>query len=40
MDIDRHVVTVNGEEISMPLKEFELLEILLRNVGRVMTRGS
>ena len=37
MDIDRHVVTVNGEEISM--KEFELLEILLRNVGRVMTRG-
>ena len=39
MDIDRHVVTVNGEEISMPLKEIELLEILLRNVGRVMTRG-
>ncbi|WP_279789729.1 response regulator transcription factor [Rothia sp. RSM407] len=39
MDIDRHVVTVNGEEISMPLKEFELLEILLRNVGRVVTRG-
>ena len=39
MDIDRHVVTVNGEDISMPLKEFELLEILLRNVGRVMTRG-
>lgn len=39
MDIDRHVVTVNGEEIPMPLKEFELLEILLRNVGRVMTRG-
>ena len=39
MDIDRHVVTVYGEEISMPLKEFELLEILLRNVGRVMTRG-
>ena len=39
MDIDRHVVTVNGEEISMPLKEFELLEILLRNVARVMTRG-
>ena len=39
MDIDRHVVTVNGEEISMPLKEFELLESLLRNVGRVMTRG-
>ena len=39
MDIDRHVVTVNGEEVPMPLKEFELMEILLRNVGRVMTRG-
>jgi response regulator consisting of a cheY-like receiver domain and a winged-helix DNA-binding domain len=39
MDINRHVVTVNGEEVPMPLKEFELLEILLRNVGRVMTRG-
>ena len=39
MDIDRHVVTVNGEDVPMPLKEFELLEILLRNVGRVMTRG-
>ena len=39
MDIDRHVVTVNGEEVPMPLKEFELLEIRLRNVGRVMTRG-
>lgn len=39
MDVDRHVVTVNGEEVPMPLKEFELLEILLRNVGRVMTRG-
>ncbi len=39
MDIDRHVVTVNGEEVPMPPKEFELLEILLRNVGRVMTRG-
>ena len=39
MDIDRHVGTVNGEEVPMPLKEFELLEILLRNVGRVMTRG-
>ena len=39
MDIDRHVVTVNGEEVPTPLKEFELLEILLRNVGRVMTRG-
>ena len=39
MDVDRHVVTVNGETASMPLKEFELLEFLLRNSGRVLTRG-
>ena len=39
MDVERHVVTVDGEEVSMPLKEFELLEILLRNTGRVMTRA-
>jgi two-component system response regulator RegX3 len=39
MDVDRHVVTVNGEQISLPLKEFELLELLLRNAGRVLTRG-
>ncbi|WP_309131331.1 response regulator transcription factor [Brevibacterium sp.] len=39
IDVERHVVTVRGEELSMPLKEFELLEILLRNSGRVMTRG-
>src|SRR5690606_9970572 len=39
MDIDRHAVTVDGVEISMPLKEFELLEFLLRNAGRVLTRG-
>lgn len=39
MDIERHVVSINGEQISMPLKEFELLEMLLRNAGRVMTRG-
>ena len=38
MDIDRHVVTVNGEEISMPLKEFELLERLMRNQNIVLTR--
>jgi len=38
MDIDRHVVTVNGDAIAFPLKEFELLEILLRNAGRVLTR--
>src|SRR5699024_151481 len=38
-DVERHVVSVRGEELSMPLKEFELLEILVRNSGRVMTRG-
>ena len=39
IDVERHVVSVRGEELSMPLKEFELLEILIRNSGRVMTRG-
>jgi two-component system response regulator RegX3 len=39
LDIDRHVVSVNGELVQMPLKEFELLEFLLRNSGRVLTRG-
>ncbi|SHL15388.1 two component transcriptional regulator, winged helix family [Pseudonocardia thermophila] len=39
MDVDRHVVAVNGTEVPMPLKEFDLLEYLLRNVGRVLTRG-
>jgi two-component system response regulator RegX3 len=39
MDVERHVVTVRGEETSMPLKEFELLEMLLRNAGRVLTRS-
>jgi two-component system response regulator RegX3 len=39
MDVDRHTVAVKGDEISMPLKEFELLELLLRNAGRVLTRG-
>jgi two-component system response regulator RegX3 len=39
MDVERHVVTVRGEQVSMPLKEFELLELLLRNSGRVLTRG-
>jgi two-component system, OmpR family, response regulator RegX3 len=38
MDVERHVVTVNGDQASLPLKEFELLEILLRNTGRVLTR--
>ncbi len=39
MDVERHQVTVSGEKITLPLKEFELLEMLLRNAGRVMTRG-
>jgi len=39
LDIDRHTVSVDGGEISMPLKEFELLEVLMRNAGRVLTRG-
>jgi len=38
MDIERHVVAVSGEPVQMPLKEFELLEVLLRNAGRVLTR--
>ncbi|MFC5997778.1 response regulator transcription factor [Quadrisphaera sp. GCM10027208] len=39
MDVERHVVTVDGQPVQLPLKEFELLELLLRNTGRVMTRG-
>jgi two-component system response regulator RegX3 len=39
MDVERHVVTVDGGEVPLPLKEFDLLEYLLRNVGRVLTRG-
>ncbi|QEW03845.1 response regulator transcription factor [Microbacterium lushaniae] len=39
LDIDRHSVAVDGTEINMPLKEFELLEVLMRNAGRVLTRG-
>ncbi len=39
MDIERHAVAVDGAEVAMPLKEFELLEYLLRNAGRVLTRG-
>jgi two-component system response regulator RegX3 len=38
MDTERHEVSVKGERIQLPLKEFELLEILLRNAGRVLTR--
>jgi len=39
MDVERHVVTVGGDAVALPLKEFELLELLLRNAGRVLTRG-
>ena len=39
MDVERHVVTVQGAEVRLPLKEFELLEMFLRNAGRVLTRG-
>ena len=38
MDVERHVVTVRGDSVQLPLKEFELLEVLLRNAGRVLTR--
>lgn len=39
MDVERHTVVVSGDSISLPLKEFELLELLLRNTGRVLTRS-
>jgi two-component system response regulator RegX3 len=39
MDIERHIVTVNGTQQQLPLKEFELLEFLMRNSGRVLTRS-
>jgi two-component system, OmpR family, response regulator RegX3 len=39
MDVERHVVAVDGEPVTLPLKEFDLLELLLRNAGRVLTRA-
>jgi two-component system response regulator RegX3 len=39
MDVERHVVSVDGAPVGLPLKEFDLLELLLRNAGRVLTRG-
>ena len=39
LDSERHYVSVNGESVSLPLKEFELLELLMVNAGRVLTRG-
>ncbi len=38
IDVERHVVSVNGAVVPMPLKEFDLLELLVRNAGRVLTR--
>jgi two-component system response regulator RegX3 len=38
LDPERHEVFVRGEAVTLPLKEFELLEILLANAGRVLTR--
>lgn len=39
LDTERHAITVRGEEVAMPLREFELLEMLMRHSGRVLTRG-
>jgi two-component system response regulator RegX3 len=39
MDVDRHIVSVGEAEVPLPLKEFDLLEYLMRNAGRVLTRG-
>ncbi|MGI8433711.1 MAG: response regulator [Nocardioidaceae bacterium] len=39
MDVERHTVSVDGMPVRLPLKDFELLELLLRNTGRVLTRG-
>jgi two-component system response regulator RegX3 len=39
LDSDRHQVTLSGRPIAFPLKEFELLELLMENVNRVLTRG-
>jgi two-component system response regulator RegX3 len=39
MDVERHLVSVDGTDVRLPLKEFELLEMFLRNSGRVLTRG-
>jgi two-component system response regulator RegX3 len=39
IDPERHQVLVDGQLVSMPLKEFDLLEYLVRNAGRVLTRG-
>ena len=38
LDIDRHQMSLDGKAVALPLKEFELLEFLMRNSGRVLTR--
>jgi len=38
LDVERHIATLEGKTLSLPLKEFELLEFLMRNVDRVLTR--
>ena len=40
LDADRHEVVIRGEPVALPLKEFELLELLLDNAGRVLTRDT
>jgi two-component system response regulator RegX3 len=40
MDVERHVVAVDGEQVPLPLKEFDLLEYLMRNAGRVVSKTS
>ena len=39
IDVERHIVSVEGQQIKLPLKEFDLLLMLMRNAGRVLTRG-
>jgi two-component system response regulator RegX3 len=39
IDVERHQVSINSEIVSLPLKEFELLEFLIRNSGRVLMRS-
>ena len=40
LDVERHEVVIRGEQVNLPLKEFELLELLLTNAGRVLPRDT
>jgi two-component system response regulator RegX3 len=40
LDVERHEVVIRGGDVSLPLKEFELLELLLANAGRVLPRDT